>query len=225
MTRKRIVILGAGGMAREVEWLIRDINAVHSEYDFLGYVVSDLKQTGRHDSREALLGDYCWLEAQRSSIDAVTVGIGTPVTRLKVWQEVSELLPNTEWPSLVHPSVLYDRSSARIAPGVLICAGAVATVNITLGLVALCNFGCTVGHEAVIGAGSTVNPGANISGGVVLGAGVLVGTGAQILQYCKVGDGATVGAGAVVHRDVAAGAKVVGIPAREAPTLIPAAEA
>ena len=214
MTRKRIVVVGAGGQAREIEWLIREINAREPRYEFLGFVVSDLARCGNHDSRDAILGDYAWLEENRSLIDAVAIGIGTPAARLKVGREVFALLPDAELPPLVHPSVILDFDSVRIGPGVVICAGTVGTVNLTFDALALCNFGCTLGHEAVVGQGSVVNPGANISGGVVLGAGVLVGTGAQILQYCRIGDGATVGAGAVVLEDVAAGATVVGIPAR-----------
>jgi shikimate 5-dehydrogenase len=36
VARKRIVVVGAGGMAREVEWLIREINVVEPRYEFLG---------------------------------------------------------------------------------------------------------------------------------------------------------------------------------------------
>ncbi len=214
MTRKRIVVIGAGGLAREVQWLIREINAVELLYEFLGYVVSDLNQCGNYDSRSAILGDYRWLEENRSSIDAVTVGIGTPAARLKVGRELLALLPEVEFPALIHPSVILDVASATIGQGVQICAGTVATVNITLDTWALCNLGCSLGHEAFVGEGSVIHPGANISGGVVLGKGVLVGTGAQVLQYCRVGDGATLGAGAVVHKDVAAGVTVAGVPAR-----------
>jgi sugar O-acyltransferase (sialic acid O-acetyltransferase NeuD family) len=214
MIQKRIAVIGAGGMAREVHWLIREINAVDPLYDFLGYVVSDWSKCGTYDSRDAILGDYTWLVENLSSVDAIAVGIGNPAARLKVGRELRALLPDAELPALIHPSVILDRGSANIGSGVLICAGTVATVNITLDTLALCNFGCTLGHEAVIGQGSVVNPGANISGGVVLGTGVLVGTGAQILQYCRVGDGATVGAGAVVLKDVPPGTTVVGVPAR-----------
>jgi sugar O-acyltransferase (sialic acid O-acetyltransferase NeuD family) len=177
-------------------------------------VVSDLKGFGRFDSRGEILGDYAWLEANRRSIDAVTVGIGTPAARLKVAREIDEILPDAERPVLIHPSAVLDLATATIGPGAQICAGAVATVNLTLGPLALCNFGCTVGHEAEVGPGSVINPGANISGGVILGAGVLIGTGAKVLQYCRVGDGAVVGAGAVVLHDVPARTTVVGVPAR-----------
>jgi sugar O-acyltransferase (sialic acid O-acetyltransferase NeuD family) len=214
LARKRIVVIGAGGQAREIEWLIREINAREPCFEFLGFVVSDLARCGEYDSQEAILGDYAWLEANRSTIDAVAIGIGTPAARLRVGREVRALLPEVDLPPLVHPSVILDFGSATIGPGVVICAGTVGTVNLTFAALALCNFGCTLGHESVVGQGSVTNPGANISGGVVLGAGVLVGTGAQILQYCSIGNGATVGAGSVVLNDVAAGTTVAGIPAR-----------
>ena len=129
-------------------------------------------------------------------------------------RELKGRLSDVEYPALVHPTAILDRKSARIEEGVLVCAGVVATMNITLRAFALCNFGSTLGHEATVGRGSVINPGANISGGVVLGDGVQISTGAQVLQYVTVGEGATVGAGAVVTRNVEPGVTVVGIPAR-----------
>jgi len=214
VTQKRIVVLGAGGMARETRWLVQEINAIQPRYKFLGYVVSDRSRCGSYDSSEHFLGDYAWLDEHRREIDAVAIGIGSPSARLKVGREVCALLPDAELPALIHPSAILDFASAKIGFGVQICAGTIGTVNIKLDKLALCNFGCTLGHEVVVGQGSVVSPGANISGGVVIGSGVLVGTGARILQYCQVGDEATVGAGAVVLHDVAPHTTVVGVPAR-----------
>lgn len=212
MSRMRVAIVGAGGFAREVEWLLRELDPSGERCEFAGYVVSDLGRVGPHDS--AVLGDYAWLEANRSRVDALALGIGTPAARLRVASELSAAFPSLEWPALVHPTARLDRPSCRISPGVLLCAGVIGTVNLELEPFAMVNLSCTIGHEAKLGRGCVLNPSVNISGGVELGEGVLVGTGAQILQYVRVGAGATVGAGAVVTKDVPAGETVAGVPAR-----------
>jgi sugar O-acyltransferase (sialic acid O-acetyltransferase NeuD family) len=214
MNRKRIAIIGAGGTAREIASALRSINRIEPQFEFLGFVVSDLSRLNSRDSRDQVLGDFGWLQANQDSVDALAIGVGSPATRLKLAAELRHLLPGVEWPTIIHPTAIIELESARIAEGCYIGAGVTATVNVTLEAFALCNFGCTLGHEACIGAGSVVNPGANISGGVVIGTGVLVGTGAQILQYLHIGPGATVGAGAVVTHNVPEGLTVLGVPAR-----------
>jgi sugar O-acyltransferase (sialic acid O-acetyltransferase NeuD family) len=214
MSEKRIVIVGAGGFAREVKWLVSEINAAAPTYRFLGYVVSDLARLGEHDSRDEVLGDMTWLSEHRAEVDALAIGIGTPAARLKVSRQLLPDFPEDRWPALVHPTVRLDRATCSVGPGVIVCAGAIATVNVTFAPFCMVNLACTIGHEAVIGPGAVLNPTVNISGGVRLGEGVLVGTGAQVLQYLEVGAGATVGAGAVVTKPVEAGLTVVGAPAK-----------
>lgn len=212
--RQRLVIVGAGGFAREVKWLAEEINAVREEFRFVGYAVSDLGRLGEHDSREELLGDRSWLETHPHDFDALAIGIGNPPVRLRLFAELSISHPGCNWPALIHPTVRFDQGSCTIGRGALLCAGVIGTVNLRIEDQALVNLACTLGHEARIGAGSVLNPTVNVSGGVNIGTGVLVGTGAQILQYVRIGDGATVGAGAVVRSDVAPGQTVVGIPAK-----------
>ncbi len=211
---KRPAATGAGGSAREVAWLIRDINAAAPRYEFLGYVVSDASKLGEHDSKGEVLGDFSWIEANRGAVDALAFGIGNPDVKLRLGAELTERFPYLEWPPLVHPTTQFDRASTKLGRGVVLCAGVIGTVNLTFGDYAMVNLSCTIGHEAVIGAGAVLNPTANISGGVTQEEGVLIGTGAQILQYVTIGAHATVGAGAMVRKDVPPGDTVAGVPAK-----------
>jgi sugar O-acyltransferase (sialic acid O-acetyltransferase NeuD family) len=209
---KRIIIVGAGGQARDTAWLVRELAEAGAPLELVGFVVSDLTKLSPRDSE--VLGDLHWLEREAKSVDALALGIGTPGARLALAAELSSAFPRLEWPALVHPRSVFDRSSARLGRGAMLAAGVHGSVNIELEEFALVNIGVTLGHEARIGAGSVVNHGASISGGVKLASGVLVGTGARVLQYLEVGAGATVGAGAVVTRNVLPGVTVVGVPAR-----------
>lgn len=211
--RTEIVVIGAGGLARETRFLIEDLNRPGGGYRFLGYVVSDLGALKETDSADEVIGDFSWFDRHREPV-AAAIGIGTPAARLAVGDQILKRFPHVQFPVLIHPNVVYHAPSCRFEPGVVICASNVLTVNITVKRFAWLNLACTVGHEAVIGAGCVLNPTVNISGGVELGDGVLVGTGAQILQYLKVGAGAVVGAGACVTKDVPPGVTVVGIPAK-----------
>lgn len=210
--RQPIVVYGAGGLAREVEWLIRRINDARPQWDFQGYVVTDTSHLTDRDSRDQVVGDETWLVAQEGL--AVALAVGTPEYRVAIGHRLIERLPDDRFPVLVDPSIILDEASCTLEPGTIVTAGCIITVNVHLERFSFINLDCTIGHEARVGFGSLLNPSVNLSGGAVLGPGVLAGTGAQIFQYVKVGEGASIGAGAVVTRDVSAGQTVVGVPAK-----------
>lgn len=212
--KRRVVVVGAGGLAREVAWLCSEVDRAGGDLTFAGFVVSDPARLGPNDDASRVLGDLDWLRTRRNQYEALVIGIGTPSARRRVASAIEDLLGTAPWTTVVHPTAVLDRATARLGEGVVLCAGVIGTVSVHLGRHAYVNLACTLGHECAVGEFAVLNPTVNVSGGVRIGSDVLVGTGAQILQYVDVGDGATIGAGAVVTRSVAPGDTVVGVPAR-----------
>src|SRR5271166_544748 len=118
MARTRIAIVGAGGNARELAAIVRDItDAGQGDFEFVGYVVSDLGHIGPHDSRDRLLGDFDSLRSRE--VDAVAMGCADPRTRLRLSALLCEQFPNLQWPVLVHPSALVDHTTVQLGRGVI----------------------------------------------------------------------------------------------------------
>ena len=207
---KHAVVLGAGGLARE---MLQLLSQVDSSFEFRGFVLEEGGNQAVHPGLE-IAGDDAWLAEQRHSSDApsVVLGSGFPRTRQRMLDGARS--SGLRLLSLIHPSAVIEEGQVDLGEGAVVCAGVVTTCNVSIGDGALINWNVTVGHDARIGECSVINPGAHISGSVDIGDGVLIGAGAVVLQGVRVGDAATVGAGAVVTRDVPSGETVVGVPAR-----------
>ena len=115
--------------------------------------------------------------------------------------------------SLVHPTA-FVAGGARLGAGSQIMAMSAICVDARLGDACIVNTHASVDHDCEIGDGVHIAPGATVCGNATVDDLAFIGAGATILPRVHIGRGAIVGAGAVVARDVSAGARVVGVPAR-----------
>jgi acetyltransferase EpsM len=114
---------------------------------------------------------------------------------------------------VVHPTA-HLSPSASVATGTVVAPGVVVGAATKLGAHVLVGRGSLVGHHVSVAPAVTINPGSNVAGNVRIGERAMIGMGATVANGLEVGAGAVVAAGAVVVRDVDAGARVQGIPAR-----------
>ena len=207
---KPLLIYGAGGFAREVLELIRDINNRNKQWDVLGFLSDDPDMWGKVLNGVPVLGGEGWLDT-RNDVTDIVLGVGSPAAKKHITERLRHR--GIAWPSLVHPSVIMS-SHVALGAGVVVTAGNILTVNIALGDFSMVNLACTIGHDCVIGRYATIAPGVNVSGNVELGEGCDIGTGSSFVQGIAVGEWSIVGAGAVVARTLPANCTAVGVPAR-----------
>ena len=206
-TPPRLVIIGSGGLSREILNVVLASRATGTSIDLLGFVDDDptasvvgLERLGGLDRLEELDARYAL-----SSMD--------PSVRHRLDVHCTErgLEPLT----LVHPRSPIGASST-LGPGAFVGIGAGLTVDAHVGRHGVVDFSF-LGHGARMGAYSTCAMSCRVNGNVTIGEGVTIGTGSTINPGRSIGSHAVIAPGSVVVKDVPAGAIVAGNPAQEAP--------
>lgn len=205
-----IVIFGAGGFGREIQWLIERINNCNKEWNILGYVDDGIQKDTDIDGYK-ILGGKQFLNNCVQKL-AVVVAIGNVNIREKV---IKDLCANDylSFPNLVDPSVFIS-NRVRMGRGNIICAGTIITVDIVIGDFNIVNLDCTIGHDVMMNSFVTVYPSVNISGCAKIGSATEIGTGTQIIQGIEITDHVIIGAGSVVVKDAKEHGTYVGAPVR-----------
>lgn len=116
--------------------------------------------------------------------------------------------------TIVDPSVILSKS-VSIGEGTIICAGTIATGDISIGKHVIINLDCTLGHDDIIEDYVTIYPSVNVSGNVVVGECCELGTGAQIIQGKKIKSHTIIGAGAVVVKNIEERGTYAGCPVKK----------
>lgn len=207
-----LVIVGAGGLGREIALLVTQLNEVEEPtWDLRGFYDDRAPATPTVGGLP-YLGTIADLNATASPL-AVAVAVGSSASRAAVVNRLAS--PQLSFPALVHPQVaLQPAQRIALGEGCLVQRGCILTCDITLGRFVLLNLGCTLGHDSVLEDFCSLMPHANVGGAAHLETGVYLGTNATVIHQVRVGTQTTVGAGAVVVRDLPAGCTAVGVPAK-----------
>ena len=193
----KTVIIGTGGLAKEMRFLLRQINHNSAKFPFFGYIDDD--QT-KSIHGEKVVGDDEWLLTYKYPIN-IMFGIGTP-TIVEMLAEKYIQNSNLRFPNYIHPNVIGDFDNIKIGKGNIITAGNIFTTDITIGDFNIFNLNSTIGHDTIIGDYNLFNPTTNISGHLKIGNTCLFGTGCQVLERLTIANYSIIGGGAVVNKSI-----------------------
>lgn len=204
---KDIAIIGAGGVGKEVAWIIDQINMIAPTWNIIGFIDDNQNNWNKKVNGYTVIGGIDCLENIAGDIEVVIA-----IANYKVKKSiVKDLNGRFNFASIVHPDV-YLSPSIEIGHGSIIYPGVIMTSNITIGNHVIISPKCGIGHDSVIGDYVSLLWNVNISGFDIIEEGVLVGSGATIIQGKRIEKGAIIGAGAVVVRDVERNSTNVGVP-------------
>lgn len=207
----KLIIIGAGGLGREVAWAASRPLEGLSRYEFCGFSDDDPVKKGKTIGGLRVLG----------SIEESSAGIAGPI------YFICGVGDNRQREALVAraasvgwlPATVID-SSVIVGPGVEVGEGSyvgalsILSPSALIGRHVIINHGCSIGHDSQVGDFGQVCPGGRVSGLGVLGRGAFMGSNSVIGPGAQLGDYAVLGAASFVTKSVPAGATAIGNPAR-----------
>lgn len=205
----QLVIIGAGGFGREMyAWAEQSVQ-YERDWTIKGFIDDNLQALVDAPSPGKILGriqDY-----QPSADEVFICALGQPEYKKACSEMMAER--GGKFTQLVHRTAVIGHE-VHLSPGVVLCPYAVVSANNRLGKGVAINLHGSVDHDAEVGDWSQINCHCDLTAAVKVGAQVFMGSRVSVIPEVSIGDGAYLGAGSVVLRDVPAGWKVVGNPAR-----------
>lgn len=202
--KKDLIILGAGGYAHQVYWVVQRIG----EFSVLGFLDETIPKGDKRFYRETVISsDFKALSESRSAVHLICA-IGDLTVR-KRW--VKEYGNAFNFVSIIDPSVMIA-PDAWIGKNVVILGGTICSTESIIEDSVNINWQCLVAHDVVVGQFTNLSSGVKLAGGVTIGHSCDLGTGATVIPRRKVGNNVILGAGAVVINDIPSDTTAVGMP-------------
>jgi sugar O-acyltransferase (sialic acid O-acetyltransferase NeuD family) len=206
---KNLIIIGAGGMGRQVSLFAKACAGYQKEYVIKGFLDDNPNAMVGFEEFPTLLGSVDNYEIQPD--DVFFNSIGDVAAKRKCINKI--LGRGGEFITLIHPTAGISEG-AKIGKGCMIAARAGVGTETEIGDFCLIQDNAIIGHDVHVGNFCRIDCNVVLIAGVKLDDGVCIHTSSVINHNVHIGENAMVGALSFVIRNVKPGTSVQGNPAK-----------
>lgn len=211
---KDLILVGAGGMAREVLQWVKDINFKHQEqsqspkWKIKGFIDDNLSALTGFACDYKIIGKISeWLPDKNEEF---ALSISSPNAKEKIVNLLRG--KGAKFADIIHPSAKICEFTEH-GEGLVMYPHSQLNPNCKIGnFVTLLSSG--IPHDAVVEDFATISSNCGLTRGVYIGRKAFLAAHVSIMPGRKIGEESYVGIGSVVIRNVPKGKKVFGNPAK-----------
>lgn len=207
---KNLIIIGAGGMGRQVSLFAKICNGYQKEYVIKGFLDDNPNAMVGFEEFPPLLGSIDDYEIQPD--DIFFNSIGDVAAKKKCINKI--LGRGGDFITLIHPTASISEGTT-VGRGCMISARAGIGTESEVGDFCLIQDNAIIGHDVHVGNFCRIDCNVVIIAGVTLEDDVCIHTSSVINHNVHIGEGAKVGALSFVIRNVKPGTVVQGNPAKK----------
>jgi sugar O-acyltransferase (sialic acid O-acetyltransferase NeuD family) len=207
---KNIVLFGGGN---HVSYCI-DIIERGNKYSIIGItdpfleigtIIMGYKIIGRQEDIKELINNY--------GIQAGLITIGDNWIRKIVHDIIINIVPDFEFVSSIHPSVIIGKN-VKIGKGTVIMAGCIISPNVVIGEFCFFATGAILEHDSIMGDFSSLSAGSITGGKVIIGKYSAITLGVILFDRISIGEHTIIGSGSLVTNDIPSYVIAYGSPAK-----------
>lgn len=206
--KKRLVIIGNSGAARECYWLARDCMDAGAGMEFRGFLSLEGYQGQLHELSEHFLGvDDAYTPARD---DVFVIGIGEPALRRKAFLKWKGR--GAEFVTLIHPRAQLIGDISLGQANILHCDSYISC-NTKIGDANYLNGSVVIGHDATIGDYNFFAPFSLVLGGAAVGSENTLGVHSVLFAHARIGNSNKIAPGSYVYKGCGNAKVMMGNPA------------
>ena len=194
---KKVIIIGAGAHAAEIEEYIFENNLIRPEIEILGFLDDSIENYNKSQLRFPLLGGV-FTYIIPTNVELI-IAINSIAFRFKIIEHFSSL--NIKFTNFIHHNAKVFRT-AKLGNGNIICPFTQIGPNVIIGDFNTFNNKSSIGHDSIIGNNNVFCPNTGLSGNTKVGNSNFFSLNVATIPSVTIGDKNIIAPNMVIEKNI-----------------------